>query len=564
MPDRGAIPARTTADPWRSALRGLGGGLAAALLSSFALNLLMLAVPLYSQQLFDRVLGSGHVETLVLLSLVTGLALATLGLFEMVRASLLARTASRFEQVLARPVVEAAARRGGPASSGLRDLAQLRAALTGPAATALFDAPWLPAALLGVWILHPRLAALTAASAATLTLLAVLNDLLTRPPQRRAGRAQLEAQELADALARKAEAARAMGMVDALADRIGRLHGASLAAQQSAAERGGVVMGLTRAVRLAVQSGVMGLGAWLVLGDQLTPGAMLAASILVSKALAPVEQMVGAWRTVNSGRESWARLREVLAGDGRSADCVDLPAPLGRLTVEDVDVRTADGRALLHGLTFALERGECLAVVGPSGAGKSTLCRLLTGVVAPDAGSVRLDAASLAHYPPAALGRHVGYLPQEAMLFAGTVAENVARMAPAAEGRDVVRAAQHAGAHEMVLRLPDGYATRLADGGAPLSGGQRQRIGLARALFGEPRLVVLDEPNANLDAEGEAALMATIGRLKEAGATVVVVTHRPQALRQADRVLVLERGGVARFGPRDAVLRAFPGPVRAA
>ena len=552
------------ANPWQSALRGLHGGLGAGLVFSFALNLLMLAVPLYSLQLFDRVLGSGHVETLLLLSLIAGLALITLGLLEMVRTSLLARTASRFEQRLARPLVEAAARQGGPASSGMRDLAQLRAALTGPAAIALFDAPWLPVALLAVWMVHPKLAAFTAASAIALGLFAVLNDLLTRRAQKLAGRMQTEAQLLADALARKAEAVQAMGMIDALAQRIGRLHDSSLAAQQQAAEAGGVVMGITRAVRLAVQSGVMGLGAWLVLENELTGGGMIAASILVSKALAPVEQMVGAWRTVSSGRESWARLRELLAGDGGSADPVALPAPLGRIAVEEALVRAADGRALLHDLTFTIEPGECLAVVGPSGAGKSTLCRLLTGVVTPDAGAVRLDGAKFAHYSQSTLSRHVGYLPQEAMLFAGSVAENIARMAPAVEGMDVVRAAQLAGVHEMILRLPQGYETRLQDGGAPLSGGQRQRIGLARALYGEPRLVVLDEPNANLDAEGEALLMAALDRLKEARATTIMVTHRPQALRRADRVLVLDQGTAVRLGPRDTIIQALSGPVRAA
>jgi PrtD family type I secretion system ABC transporter len=564
MTHQDAIHAGTAGHPWRSAQRGLGGGLTAALLFSFALNLLILVVPLYSLQLFDRVLGSGSVETLILLTLITGLALITLGLFEMVRTSLLARTAARFEQALARPLVEAAARYGGPASSGLRDLAQLRAALTGPAATALFDAPWLPVALLAVWLLHPVLAEFTAASAAALGLFAVLNDLLTRRAQSLAGRAQLESLALADALARKTEAVRAMAMIDALAHRIGRLHGTSLAAQQRAAERGGVVMGLTRAVRLAVQAGVMGLGAWLVLENELTPGAMLAAAILVSRALAPVEQMVGAWRTVTSGRESWARLRDLLATDAGPAERLSLPAPQGRLAVENAAVRAADGRALLRDLSFAVEPGECLAVVGPSGAGKSTLCRLLTGVVAPDAGAVRLDAARLAEYPQATLGRHVGYLPQEAMLFAGTVAENIARMAPAADSRDVIRAAQLAGAHEMILRLPQGYGTLLMDGGSPLSGGQRQRIGLARALFGEPRLIVLDEPNAHLDAEGEAALTVTLGRLKEARATTIMATHRLQALRWADKMLVLDHGSLARFGPRDAVLQALSGPVRAA
>ncbi len=555
---------RTGAGPWQTATGGLRRGLTAALLFSFALNLLMLAVPLYSQQLFGRVLGSGSVETLILLSLITGVALIALGLFEMVRTSLLARAAAGFEQALARPLVEAAARHDGMASAGLRELGQLRATLTGPAATALFDAPWLPIALVVVWMLHPTLGWFTVASAVALGLFALLNDLLTRRAYGLAGRAQLDAVALADALARKSEAVRAMAMVDAMASRICRLHGASLAAQQGAVERGGVVIGLTRAVRLAVQAGVMGLGAWLVLEKELTPGAMLAASILVSRALAPVEQLVGAWRTVVNARESWARLHELLAAAGGSADRLDLPAPQGRLAVENAAVCGAGGQVLLQGLSFALEPGECLAVVGPSGAGKSTLCRLLAGVIAPDQGAVRLDAARLAEYQDAILGRHLGYLPQEAMLFAGTVAENIARMAAAVDGGAVVRAAQLAGAHEMILRLPQGYETRLADGGAPLSGGQRQRIGLARAVHGEPRLVVLDEPNAHLDAEGEAALTATLERLRAAGTTTIMVTHRPQVLRCADRMLVLDHGRLARFGPRDAILQALLRPAHAA
>jgi PrtD family type I secretion system ABC transporter len=461
-------------------------------------------------------------------------------------------------------VVEAAARLGVLGAFGLRDLAQLRQALAGPAVAALFDLPWLPLALLAVWVLHPLLAAFTAMSALGLAVLALLNDRLTRGPQRDAACLQLEAQVLAEALARQAEAARALGMVGALAHRIGRLHAAALAGQQRAAERGGVVMGATRALRLMVQAGIMGLAAWLVLANELTPGAMLASSILASKALAPVEQLVGAWRMLAAGRECWRRLRGLLAAPGGQASPTPLPAPAGRLSVEGAGVRAADGRVLLRNVAFALEPGECLVVVGPSGSGKSTLCRLLAGVVRPDAGSVRLDGARLDHYGAGELGRHVGYLPQDAMLFPGTVAENIARMAPEPEGPEVVAAAQLAGAHEMILRLPEGYATRLAEGGAPLSGGQRQGIGLARALYGRPRLVVLDEPNAHLDGRGEAALMATLAQLKAAGTTVVLVTHRPQALRCADKLLVLAEGAIACFGPRDAMLASLPSAARAA
>jgi len=558
------MPATTSSDPWPQAVRSLRGGLTAALLFSFALNLLMLVVPLYSMQIYNRVLGSGRVETLVLLSLMAGAALLALGAFEMVRSSLLARTASRFEQILAGPLVTAAARDGTLGAAGLRELAQLRHAFTGPAMAALFDAPWLPLSLVAVWLVHPALGVFAALSALALATLALGNDLLTRRPQRLAGCSQVEAQALTEAMARKPEAVLAMGMLDAIGRRISRLHLLSLMAQQTAAERGGVVLGVTRALRLAVQVGILGLGAWLVLRSELTPGAMLASSILVSKALAPVEQMVGTWKTVSGARSSWRRVRDLLAASPASATGVSLPAPLGRLSVENATVRAKGGRELLRGVGFELEPGDCLAVVGPSGAGKSTLCRLLTGVAVPTEGAVRLDGARLDHYRPGALGRHVGFLPQDAMLFAGTVAENIARMAEAPDSAAVVAAARLAGAHEMILRLGEGYATRLGDGGAPLSGGQRQRLGLARAVFANPRLVVLDEPNAHLDGPGEVALMGTLARLKQAGATTVLITHRPQALQRADKVLVLDDGGVSRFGPRDAVLPALVRPTRAA
>ena len=565
MPDQGAIITRPPADPWRSAARGLGGGLAAALLSSFALNLLMLAVPLYSMQVYDRVLGSGHLETLLLLSLMAGAALAALGAFEVVRTSLLARTASRFEQILAHPLVVAAARDGGPGAAGLRDLAQLRQALAGPAMNALFDAPWLPLSLVALWFVHPILGVFAGASAIALALLALANDRLTRRPQHVAACRQRDAQAWTEAMARQPEPVLAMGMLDPLAGRVGKLHAASLVAHQAAAERGGAVMGATRALRLAVQSGAMGLGAWLVLRHELTPGAMLASSILVSKALAPVEQMVGTWRTLGGARDSWRRVRDLLAGSHEAAAAVSLPRPTGRLSVEDATVQAAgNGRPLLRGVGFELEAGECLAVVGPSGAGKSTLGRLLAGVLVPARGGVRLDGARLEHYRRDELGRHVGYLPQDATLFAGTVAENIARMDEAPSSEAVVAAAQLAEAHEVILRLPQSYATPLADGGMPLSGGQRQRLGLARALFGGPRLVVLDEPNAHLDGAGEAALMTVLARLKQARVTTVLITHRPQVLQRADKVLVLEDGTVSRFGPRDAVLPALFRPARAA
>lgn len=547
---------------WRRAVAGLCGGLLWAGLFSLFLNLLMLAVPLYSLQLFDRVLGSGRVETLILLSLAAVMALVVMGALDGVRTCLLSRIAAGFETRLFPAAVEAAYANGA-AAQAVRDLASLRAALAGPVVTAFFDAPWLPLALAIIWVLHPDLAAFVGSSALLLAILAVANDLGTRRALREAGQAQHQATSLAEAMQRRREAVSGLGMVEALTARIRQAGGSALARTQAAAERGGAITGLTRLVRLVVQGGVMGLGAWLVLERELTPGGMLAASILASKALAPVEQMVATWRTVGTARESWVRLRALLAAPAPSLRTA-LPTPRGRLEVEAVTVRTADGRALLHDVAFRLDAGECLVVVGPSGAGKSTLCRLLAGTTLPDRGAVRLDGARLQHYPAAQLAWFTGYLPQEVGLLPGTIAENIARMAQAPDAQAVLEAAWLAGAHEMILRLPEGYETRLEEGGFPLSGGQRQRVGLARALYGNPRLLVLDEPNANLDGQGEAALMGAISRLKQDGVTIVIVTHRPHLLQLADRVMVLEDGKAARLGPKEAVLSTLIRPARAA
>ncbi|HEX2526756.1 MAG TPA: type I secretion system permease/ATPase, partial [Geminicoccus sp.] len=494
-------PDETNADI--SPVRALRNGLLPALAASFALNLLMLALPLYSLQLYDRVLSSGHVETLLLLSGIGLFALLALGAFEAVRNSILARLAIRFEAQMTGPVVEAALERGVSGAQGLRDLGVVRQMMAGPAITALFDAPWLPLALIASAMLDPSLAIFGLASAVLLMALALLNARITRTSQARAGQAQIEAQVTADAIGRHADAIRSMGMAASFHHRIGSLQAEALLAQQQMSERGGLVMGVTRVVRLAVQGGIMGLGAWLVLQNELTPGGMMAASILLGKALAPVEQMVGVWRQVALGRESLERLRQLLDRAPMPAR-TSLPEPKGRLALEGVTLHAADGRPLLRNISLALAEGDCLAVVGASGAGKSTLCRVLTGIATPEAGCARLDGAALEHYPRDELGRSVGYLPQEPMLFAATVAQNIARMQPDAPAEGMVAAAKMAGAHEMILRLPQGYDTRLADGGAPLSGGQRQLLGLARALYGRPRLVVLDEPNANLDSQGDA------------------------------------------------------------
>ncbi len=538
-------------------------GMAAAIACSIGLSLLMLAVPLFGMQVYDRVLGSGHVETLVLLCVIGLIALAALAGLEAVRTSLLSRVGIRFEAALIQPLLEGSIRQGVPGGQRLRDLTTVRQCLTGPVIVALFDLLWVPLAILVLAVLDGWLALFACASVVALLGLATLGALVTGRAQQGAGQLQLDAQVLAEATGRKAEVVRALGMSAALRDRIRNAHIGALLEQGRSDEHGGIVLGITRAVRLATQCGVIALGAWLVLRSQLTPGGMLASSILLSKALAPVEQLVSTWRILATARESWGRLRSALQQVDATPERTALPAPLGDLVLKGVCV-SVDGRDLLRDIDFAVRPGQCLAIVGASGSGKTTLCRVLAGLIEPSAGVVRLHGACLQHYREDELGRSIGYLPQDPMLFAATVRTNIARMQPDAPDTEVVAAAQLAGTHEMILGLPEGYDTRLADGGAPLSGGQRQRLGLARALFGQPRLVILDEPNSHLDTAGDDALAAAVARLKSQGVTVVLATHRPQALQQADLLLVMENGKVGRFGPREQVMAKFIRPARAA
>jgi PrtD family type I secretion system ABC transporter len=557
------------ASPLDQALRALRPGLALAAGFSLFSNLLLLAVPLYTMQVFDRVLASGRVETLVLLTLITGFALVALGLLEAARASILARLQTVLGVRLSAPLLDAAA--DGVASGGdaLRDLGQLRTTIIGSGVTALFDAPWLPVFILAMWVLHPTLGGFALASGLTLLMLALAGELLGRAHTREAGEAQRAAQRVAEAVGRHHHVVRTMNLFPGLGARFSALNDRALDGQQRAAEGGGMLLGLVRFVRLLVQVGVMGLGAWLVIEREISPGAMIAASILLGRALAPVEQLIPSWRTLIQARDSCARLRTLLAAaEGRRRAPLPVPAPVGGLTVEGVHLHAqtpAGGILLLRNIDFALGRGELLGVAGPSGSGKSTLCRLLVGATPPSAGSVRLDGAEINVQLYAGLGRHIGYLPQEVCLFAGTIGENIARFCPRPDPADVVEAARLAGVHETILRLPQGYETELSnDDGAPLSGGQRQRIGLARALFGGPQLLVLDEPNAHLDGEGEAALLRAIAEMKRRGSTIVMVAHRASTLAQADRLLVLGAGAMLAFGPREEVVQRFHRSEKAA
>jgi ATP-binding cassette, subfamily C, type I secretion system permease/ATPase len=548
------MPRRNPETILERAVREARPGFVAALAFSLAVNVLMLAMPLYTMQVYDRVLASGHLETLLLLTLIAGFALLTFGLLEAVRISILARLGTRIGERLAGPLVTAAVTGGQRAGAQpLRDLAQLRNTITGPSIYPLFDAPWVPLFAAAVWLLHPAIGLLAVLSAGTLLLLALATEWLTRAPLGVAGELTLQAQQQADAATRNADVVQAMGLLPGLLARFEGVHGRVLSLQERAAERAGALQGLTRFIRQFVQVAVLGLGAWLVLRSELTGGGMIAASILLGRALAPIEQLIGAWKSLVAARASYRRLQQLCSTCPERPAAMRLPAPRGQLAVESATLLAVNGgRPLLRQVSFALQPGEVLGVIGPSAAGKSTLCRLLTGIVPPTAGHVRLDAADLAAFDRAEIGRHIGYLPQDVALFGGTVKDNIARLGEA-DPAAIVEAARLAGVHDMILRLPDGYETEIGDGGAHLSGGQRQRIGLARALFGRPCLLVLDEPNANLDQEGEAALLRAIALAKRRGTTVVMVAHRPNVLVHADHLLVLEAGAVTSFGPRAEV-----------
>jgi PrtD family type I secretion system ABC transporter len=534
-------------------------------LFSLCSNALILTVPLYTLQIFDHVIASQSRETLLFLTIIALGALLVLGLLELVRSRILIRVSIWIEQRLAPEALErgiAAALHTRPyRTQALRDLGQLRSFLGGAGILPLFDAPWVPIFLAVTFLLHPLVGLVALGGAAVLFCLAVLNELLTRAPLQLANQAAIGAMQRAEANLRNAEAIDAMGMMPGVVASWRRASRRALDQQELASERAGLVLALSKSLRLAVQIAVLGTGALLAVQHELTAGAMIAGSILTSRALAPVEQSIGTWKQVVGARAAYARLRPHFE-DTRllRAPSLPLPAPDGRLTAEAVTfVYPGSQHPTLTGVSFALEPGEALAIVGPSAAGKSTLARLLIGVWPPSAGAVRLDGADVHAWNREDFGRHVGYLPQDVELFAGRVRDNIARLTDAPAGA-IVEAAKMAGVHEMVLRLPRGYETEIGEGGATLSGGQRQRIGLARALLGQPRLLVLDEPNSNLDHDGEAALANAIAAVKASGGTVVLIAHRPSILAAVDKILVLRAGQVEAFGARNEVLKLIGRP----
>ncbi|MFC0387884.1 type I secretion system permease/ATPase [Muricoccus vinaceus] len=524
---------------------------------SLVVNLLQLTVSLYMMQVFDRVLATRSIDTLLWLTLVAIAAIGLLALLEGVRSQIMQRVALWTENRVAPEgfarALEATLRGRPYRMEALRDLGTCRAWLSGPGALTLYDVPWVPIYLGVIFMLNPLLGWIATGGAAILFALAVATELATAGPLRQANTAAMLSQRRADAIARNAEAADAMGMVPALLRLWREGVARSTPLQQIAADRAAILSSITKFVRLAVQIAVLGVGAWLTLRQQMTSGAAIAGSIIMGRALAPVEQLIGGWKGLVQTRQSFRRLRAFLALPRLRPDAEPLPAPTGRLTAERLSwAPPGQATPFVKGVTFSLEPGESLGIIGPSGSGKTTLLRLLAGTLTPLAGHSRLDGADLATWPREDLGRYIGYLPQDVELFEGSVFRNIARLQPDATPEGVHRAAKLAGCHEAILRLPQGYETEIGE--TALSGGQRQMVGLARALYGDPRLVILDEPDSSLDGDAEARLLEGLSGLKAIGATVVLVSHRPSLVQGVDKMLVMRDGAAELFGPRAEVM----------
>jgi ATP-binding cassette subfamily C protein len=531
---------------------------------SVVINLLILAVPIYLFQISDRVLTSRSIETLIMLTAVVLGALAVYAVLDMLRRYILMRVAAHVETALAGPVLSAAAKAAQFGSTRefqtLHDLQQIRNFVTGPVLLAMYDAPIAPIYLLAIYIIHPHLGLIVTIAMLLLAALAFINQQVTAVPFARANAFATRANLQAEAIARNAQVVNAMGMVREAVMVWGRELAESLKAQIEAQDRNVLMTALSKYLRLVSQVAILGWGAYLALNAELTGGTMIAASIIASRALAPVEGLIEGWRNYVMARGGYARIRSLLQSSPLNTERLLLPRPAGRVEVDRVlYVPPPSKKVVLNGINFTLEPGEALAIVGPSGTGKSTLARMLVGSISPTSGSVRLDHMDIRNWDPRQFGETVGYLPQDVELFPTTIKGNIARLREDVSDASIFDAAEIAGVHQMISELPQGYETVIGTDGSPLSGGQRQRIGLARAFFGNPRLVVLDEPNSNLDTAGEAALAAALVRAKSRLVTVIAVTQRPSLLRSVDKIMLMRDGRIQTIGPRDEVMAKIAG-----
>lgn len=529
---------------------------------SGVINLLMLTPAVYMLQVYDRALVSSNLTTLLMLTvLVIGLYVL-MALLEVVRSSVLIRVGNRLDMMLNKRIFGAAFERnlrraGGNPAQALQDLSQVRQFLTGNGLFAFFDAPWTPIYLLVIYLIHPLLGLVTMIGSTLLVGLAWLTEIATHKPLAEANRASLVSGSFANNNLRNAEVIEAMGMLPAIRQRWFGNHLKILELQTLASDRAAFIAGASRFVRVTLQSLILGAGALLAIKGEITAGMMIASSILSGRAMAPVEQVIATWKQLLGARAAWDRLATLLGEFPVREAPMSLPKPLGMLQLENVFASAPGSNApIIRAVSFNLAPGEALGLIGPSASGKSTLARLLVGVWPAQGGKVRLDGADIFQWNKAELGPWLGYLPQDVELFEGSIAENIARFGEV-DSNAVILAARQAGVHDMILHLPQGYDTRLGADGASLSGGQKQRIGLARALYGDPSLIVLDEPNANLDDSGEIALMQALGELKQRGKTLVLISHRPAVLGVVDKILMLRDGNVQMFGSRDEVFAAL-------
>jgi len=541
------------------ALRGCRRYFVTALIFSLAINVLYLAGPLYMLQLYDRVISSASQVTLVMLTIALLFAFVALAGLDFVRSRVLTRASVRLDQEVAGRVLTAtmdlSAKGAPPTSQTVRDFDTFRQFITGSGIHAVFDLPWAPIYIFVIFLLNPLLGAFALASAIILIALAVFGQWRVQGPTAEQTASASRNYAFTDMSLRNAEVVRAMGMMPGLLQRWNSDRSRALERQVVASSRAAANSSLIRFLRMSMQSLILALGAYLVIERLATIGVMFAASILLGRAMQPVDQIVGTWRNVISARGAFQRIKALLASIPMLDPALALPRPAGRLSVEGLIYTLPRSTSqILRGISFPLNAGEVLGIIGPSGAGKSTLARQIVGVLAPSFGAVRLDGADVSTWPRESLGRYLGYLPQDIELFADTVAANIGRFRTGEDDNEVIEAAKLAGVHETILRLPKGYETNVGDGGAVLSGGIRQRLGLARAVYGNPSLVVLDEPSSNLDSDGDVALLACITDLKTRGATVIIISHRLNTLGVVDKLLVLKEGAAELFGPRNEVL----------
>lgn len=552
---------------YTKALDAIRPALVAVAAISAAVNVLMLTGPLFMLQVYDRVLASGSVATLQGLFAIVAVLYAFLGFYDFLRHRILSRAGYRLDALLSGPAFALWMRPGtaGPAAAAgsaqpLRDLDILRGFLSGPA-LCLFDLPWIPLYLGILFLIHPWLGAITLAGAAVVTAAAVLNRHLSEAGLTRAMRMEGAERDFTSQSRRSAETIAAMGMQGRVTARWREMHLNRLGAGQGAGDTGQGFATFSRTFRMFLQSALLSVAAWLTIGGEISGGMIIASSIISGRALAPVDQVIGQWRAILRAREAHRACLTGLAGARPAGAGAHLPDPTGAVLAANLTCLVpAEGEAgkrgrILDHVSFALDPGDGLGVIGPSASGKSTLARLMIGALSPDAGEIRLDGARPAQWDPEDMGRHIGYLPQTVEMLPGTVRDNICRFDPAARDTDVIATAKLAGVHEMILRLPLGYGTLLGAEAAPvLSGGQIQRLALARALYGDPKLIVLDEPNSNLDQEGDRMLAGAIAEMRRRGSTVVVMAHRPGVLAAVNKILVLKDGHAVAFGPKEEVL----------